>query len=335
MALRFRIGSIPVHIHPFFFLTALLLGMGANASLPTAAIWVGTVFVSVLLHELGHALAGRVYGLAPVIALHGMGGTTSWGESSQKRTLGHGAQMFISFAGPLVGLLVGSVAAAVWYFRGDPATALGKELLSGVLFVNLGWSVFNLLPIVPLDGGQIMANGVALISRGRAPRLPHFISIAFAVAVGAAALYVRWLWVVLLAALYVHQNVRALRAVRAVEDETPRFEELSAGFKAIEAGNGFEAIRIAEALLANTRLVEVRLGAIRLLAYGRLLEGQWGTLMQLLESARFEIGAQELARFEQAALELERPDEAAQIRNWLSNVAAPGSPQAEPSPFRA
>lgn len=332
MALRFRIGSIPIHIHPFFFLTALLLGMGTNASVQTAAIWVATVFVSVLLHELGHALAGKVYGLAPTITLHGMGGTTSWTEASRRRSLGHGAQMFISFAGPLVGLLVGGATAAWWYVKGDPSTELGKELLGGVLFVNLGWSMFNLLPIVPLDGGQIMANGIAWVSRGRAYRLPHYVSIAFALAVGGAALYVRWFWVVLLSALYIHQNVRALRAAVAVQSETPRFDELAAGFKAIEEGNGHEAIRIAEALLASTRLVEVRLGALRLLAYGRLLEGQWGMLMQLLESARFELGPQELARFEQAARELERPDEATQIRSWLDNVARP---EPEPSPFRA
>jgi len=332
MALRFRIGSIPVHVHLFFFLTALLLGMGANPSLPTAAVWVGTVFVSVLLHELGHALAGRLYGLEPVITLHGMGGLTSWGESS-KRKLGHGAQMFISFAGPLVGIVIGGAVLAWVTLKGDPATVLGKELVQGILFVNLGWSVFNLLPILPLDGGSIMAHAIGLISKDRAPRLPHFISIAFAVAVGAAALYVRWLWIVLLAALYVHQNVRSLRAVRAVEDETPRFDELAAGFKAIEAGNGHEAIRIAESLLEKTRLVEVRLGAIRLLAYGRLLEGQWGTLMQLLESARSEIGPQELERFEQAARELERPDEAAQIRSWLDHVQKPTPAVA--SPFRA
>lgn len=330
MALRFRIGSIPVHVHLFFFLTALLLGMGANPSVATAGIWIATVFVSVLLHELGHAVAGKLFGLTPSITLHGMGGTTSWSEASLKKKLGHGAQMVISFAGPLVGLVVGGVVWAYVHYKGDPTSALGVELVRGILFVNVGWSIFNLLPILPLDGGQLMAHGVGLVSRDRAPRLPHYVSIAFAAAVGAAALYVRWLWVVLLAGLFIHQNVRALRATGAVEEETPRFDQLSAGFKAIEAGNGHEAIRIAETLLAQTRLVEVRLGAIRLLAYGRLLEGQWGTLMQLLESARFEIGAQELERFEQAARELERPDEAAQIRTWLENVGKP-----EPSPFRA
>lgn len=328
MALRFRIGSIPVEVHFFFFLTALLLGMGGGDSSPAATgIWVATVFVSVLLHELGHALAGRAYGLAPVITLHGMGGTTSWTEASRRRKLGHGAQMVISFAGPLVGLLVGAGLLAFRHFHETPESVLGQELMAGALFANIGWSIFNLFPILPLDGGQIMAHGFAKVTKDRFPKAPHYVSVGFALLLGTGAFYIHWLWVVMLAALYAYQNVRALKATRAAEDESPRFDELSAGFKAIEAGNGFEAIRIAESLLMSTRLPEVRMGALRLLAYGRLLEGQWGTLMQLLESARYEIGPQELARFEQAALELERPDEAAQIRGWLESLGA--------SPFRA
>lgn len=333
MALRFRIGSIPVEVQLFFFLTALLLGgsMVRNVDPATGAAMVAIVFASILLHELGHALVGKAFGLTPKITLHGMGGLTSWTNSLRKGRLGHGAQILISVAGPLVGLLVGSVIYVVTTHVAPPTTPMAKQLINAALFINIGWSIFNLLPILPLDGGQIMSHSVAKLSRDRLPRIPHYVSVAFAVLVGLGALYLREYWVLMLAGLFVHQNVRALRAVHAAEDETPRFDELAAGFRAIEAGNGFEAIRIAESLLTQTRLPEVRLGALRLLAYGRLLEGQWGTLMQLLEGARYEIGTQELKRFEQAAVELERPDEAAQIRSWLSSAP----PESSPSPFRA
>ncbi len=331
MALRFRIGSIPVEVHLFFFLTALLLGggMGQDVKPLMAAGLVAIVFVSILLHEIGHALVGKAYGLTPKITLHGMGGTTSWTEARGR--LGHGAQILISFAGPLVGLLLGTALYVVTTYWLPPATPLGRDLIAAALFINIGWSIFNLLPILPLDGGQIMSHGIAKLSRDRVPRVPHYISIGIAVLVGLGALKLQFWWVLMLSALYVHQNVRALGAVKAAADQSPRFEELSAGFKAIEAGNGFEAMRIAEALLSQPRLPEVRLGALRLLAYGRLLEGQWGSLMQLLEAARSEIGPQELQRFEQAAVELERPDEAAQIRSWLGSA----TPVPAESPFRA
>ena len=340
MMFRFRLGSIPVHVSLFFFLTALLLGsqyaQGSPQQGAVMGAWMFIMFVSVLLHELGHALMGRAFGLVPAITLHGMGGTTSWVDATRKSKLGHGARILISAAGPGLGLLTGGL---IWLLtRNVEMPPLQHDLRNAALWVNIGWSVLNLLPILPLDGGQIMASVVGALSRDRWPRAPHILSIVFAVPLGLLALQGQQLFLVLILALFVYQNVRALDLVRRRTTETseqsnneaPRFEELAEGFRAIDAGNGHEAIRIAENLLARTRVLEIRLGALRLLAYGRLLEGQWGALMQLLEATRFEIGAGELARFEQAANELERPEEAAQIRAWRQSMAQP-----DESPFKA
>lgn len=340
MVLRFRLGSIPVHVHAFFFLTALLFGShfaeGSSQQGAVIGAWTFIMFVSVLLHELGHALMGRVFGLSPAIALHGMGGTTSWVDSTRKSKLGHGARIAISFAGPAVGILAGLLIWAIT--RNTEFTPLQRDLREAALWINIGWSVLNLIPILPLDGGQIMASVVGALGRDRFPRLPHILSIVFAVPLGALALMSHQVFMLLILALFVYQNVRALDLVkkRTAEvqsesnNEAPRFDQLAEGFRAIDAGNGHEAIRIAERLLSETRVLEIRLGALRLLAYGRLLEGQWGPLMQLLEAARYEIGAPELARFAQAATELERPEEAAQIREWMDTLSQPGE-----SPFNA
>lgn len=109
MMLTFRLGTIPVHVQFFFFLTALLLSGGLEGSPAVLVGWVMLVFVSVLLHELGHAIAGRLFGLDPVITLHGMGGTTSWSGSRRTSPLGQGARMVIAFAGPFAGLCVGGI----------------------------------------------------------------------------------------------------------------------------------------------------------------------------------------------------------------------------------
>src|SRR5260370_39962134 len=96
--MTFRIGKIPVRVLPSFFLVTLLFNLSANPSV--LAVWMAVVFVSVLLHELGHASAGLAFGLEPRIDLHGMGGTTSWATA---RTLPTWQRVAISLAGPVAG----------------------------------------------------------------------------------------------------------------------------------------------------------------------------------------------------------------------------------------
>lgn len=101
MALSFRLGKIPVRVQVWFFVLAGVLGAGDPAHL---ALWVGIVFVSVMLHELGHAMTGMAFGLQPSIELHGMGGTTSWTTPKALSTV---QRVAISLAGPFAGFVVG------------------------------------------------------------------------------------------------------------------------------------------------------------------------------------------------------------------------------------
>src|SRR5579875_2541086 len=71
--LRFRALGIPVRVHPFFWLVAAMLGW-QNENIPVVLIWVGCVFVSILVHEYGHGLMARAFGASPSIVLHGFGG---------------------------------------------------------------------------------------------------------------------------------------------------------------------------------------------------------------------------------------------------------------------
>ena len=70
--MRFTLAGFPVQIHWSFFLVAALLGFSRD--LYVLLVWMGVVFVSVLLHEMGHALVGRRFGMHPEIFLYAMGG---------------------------------------------------------------------------------------------------------------------------------------------------------------------------------------------------------------------------------------------------------------------
>ena len=113
-------------------------------------IWVVVVLVGILAHELGHAFAGRRLGLEPWIQLMAFGGMTGW---MRPRPLTSGQRILISAAGPAVGISIGGavlIASFAGVFAG--ASPAVMRVLDFVLWVNLGWGVLNLLPILPLDG---------------------------------------------------------------------------------------------------------------------------------------------------------------------------------------
>jgi len=169
--LTFTVAGIPVRVHPLFWLVAALLGYSAGDAV-FMLIWVGVVFVSILVHEFGHALAMRIYGETPRVVLHALGGLTiaeptAWGRTWANVSPGSRQQILISAAGPGAGFLLAGLTVVVMVVAAFGAIQLPGSLLessglrylsaliTSVLWVNVGWGVINLLPVYPLDGGNI------------------------------------------------------------------------------------------------------------------------------------------------------------------------------------
>jgi stage IV sporulation protein FB len=102
--IRFNLLGFPVSIEPFFWLVVALLGGALRANSPQAVllllVWMLVVLVSILVHELGHALAGRRYGATPEIRLHGFGGMAVMHGGRFNRP----QSILVSAAGPAFGL---------------------------------------------------------------------------------------------------------------------------------------------------------------------------------------------------------------------------------------
>lgn len=205
-----------IRIHLFFFLTAFLLGWGAGSPALTL-VWVGIVLVSVLLHEAGHAVAGKAFGLTPKIELTGFGGLTRFSGD----TMTAWQRVLVSLAGPFAGFFVGSLLMAIYVIAGPSLAeeSVVRFALKQALWVNIGWGVFNLLPVLPLDGGQV---GLALLSRTDAEKgliRMSAVSVVFAAGVAALALFGLGrggLFVGVLFALLAFNSLRTLMAARAV-----------------------------------------------------------------------------------------------------------------------
>jgi Zn-dependent protease len=158
--LRLRLFGFPVHLDFSFVIIMGILGYypadTQQETIRNLVIWLLITPFAVLSHELGHAFAARAAGAGtPEIALAGFGGVTSYstpGPLSRARSLG------ISLAGPAVGLVLGSVLWAVYLGVSDDFASSDwrDQALRIGIFTCLGWSVLNLLPVLPLDGGQAM-----------------------------------------------------------------------------------------------------------------------------------------------------------------------------------
>jgi len=281
-ALEFHLGKIPVRIHATFFVTAAILGLAPNGGLLGILTWVAIVFVSVMLHELGHASAGMAFGLEPRIDVHGMGGTTSW--PTTKKGLSHPQSVIISLAGPFAGFGVGVIVLTLVRFgviQADFRELLDKlvhfradGVLSTILFVNVGWGAFNLLPMLPLDGGNVLNQTLHAAAGARGERLARIASLVIAGLLVPVALLAGSLWIALLMGMFAISNWRGLQDFDAREHDAPMRASLEKAHAALEAKDPARVLEFARPVALAARTAQVRAEALHLVAYGFLLEGR-------------------------------------------------------------
>jgi Zn-dependent protease len=153
------------------------LAITSRQDLLMVLLWIIILFVSILVHELGHALTSRkMTGVTPSIKLWGMGGLAYPNTQLTRKQ-----SFWVTWAGPLAGLgffgLIVLTCCAIYGFAigtdltmillfpsRETYTVLAKMndpvlyMLKDLLWVNFWWSLMNLLPVFPLDGGQIYAS---------------------------------------------------------------------------------------------------------------------------------------------------------------------------------
>lgn len=165
--IHFRIFGIPCRIHPLFWVVSAIFAFPGTESMPGTLvigftiIGMACMFLSILVHELGHAVMIRRAGFPPSIVLHGFGGYAMY---QPHRAIHPSTLIAISFAGPGAGfLLYGAVCAVevlltqaqVYSRLSTGAALLLADTIFQLKYINLYWGLINLLPIYPLDGGQI------------------------------------------------------------------------------------------------------------------------------------------------------------------------------------
>ncbi len=197
--IRFRLFSVPITITAFFWLGAILLGLGdvSGPGLVGLALWVPVVLVSILVHEMGHAFAVMWHGIGPAVTLHAMGGVTTYDEPVRGRL----NRAIVSLAGPGAGFVLGGLVYAVGQMTG-PLPGLAGRVMWQLLWVNLGWGLFNLVPVLPFDGGHVLEE----ILGPRRARTTALVSLIVAVAATALCYYAGQTWGAILFAMSAVQS---------------------------------------------------------------------------------------------------------------------------------
>lgn len=224
----FRLAGVEVFLHWSWFLVAVIEIGGASgrySSVAWSILEYLALFLIVLMHEFGHALACRqVGGTANYIMLWPLGGVAYVNPPQRP-----GATLWSLAAGPLVNVallpVLGGMFAAVKDMGWKTAMPDAYQLIASVLFINIGLLAFNLLPIYPLDGGQILRS-LLWYFLGRGKSLAAATVVGFIGIVGFVifAISMRSTWLFIMAGYMLMNCWNGLQAARSLirNEKLPR-----------------------------------------------------------------------------------------------------------------
>jgi Zn-dependent protease len=199
-----RVAGIDIYVHPTFLLILLMPPMLGEGYVGLSLVLLLAAFGCVLLHELGHALMARRFGIETEdITLYPIGGVARL----RRLPRSPGAELLIALAGPAVNVTIAAGLGLMGHFGLfglERAQSLLGLFALELLLVNIGLAVFNLIPAFPMDGGRVLR---ALLSgwlgRVRATRLAAGLGRGLALAFALAGLWFgQLMWVVLAAFIF-------------------------------------------------------------------------------------------------------------------------------------
>jgi stage IV sporulation protein FB len=218
--LRWRLLGIRFRIQPSFWIVSALMGwlsmsffrIGPKNFWLCLLLWVMCTLVSVLVHELGHVIMGRIFGQPGDITLAGLGGQAA----GKYEYLRHWERILVALAGPGAGFLFLGLQvladSSFWNKVLDYLTDTSKSgfflkakvnihlidwidptlrmednyfllAMGFLLMMNLVWNLLNLLPIFPMDGGMVLREVCCILSPNGGQKFAYGFSFLLAASV--------------------------------------------------------------------------------------------------------------------------------------------------------
>ena len=222
--ISFTLFGFPTTIQPFFWLIAAVITALHLGQIDEMPIWIAQMFlgmvavlISILVHELGHALVFRhVFHTPCTLVLHGFGGLTMplhhYRHSYGIR--GTIARCFLSFAGPLAGFILAALMMAIIFVvpidNGGFVSKLLFYFCEWMVWISIVWGIFNLLPIYPMDGGHISREFFLFFFPRRGKEFSLYVSIMLASLLAILALQHGMFFITFLFGFFAYQNYQEL-----------------------------------------------------------------------------------------------------------------------------
>jgi Zn-dependent protease len=258
-------SKIPIYIHPLFWLFSAFIGFLMSQSLIGTLLWVVIIFVSVLIHELGHATMALVFKQNPKIELIAMGGLTSY----QGKKLKYYQQFLIVLNGPLFGILLFGLASLIlWLNLFQNPTLVGT--IKVIQVVNLFWSIVNLLPVLPLDGGQLLRIALEAFFGVKGFKISLLLGFIIAAVIALVSFAIRYYLLGALFFLFAFQSFdmyRRSKNIQKCDRDDTLADELSKAELALNQNKKEEAKTLLEDLRKKTKQGLIFTQATHLLAF--------------------------------------------------------------------
>jgi len=267
---------------------ALLLSMNRPMT-----IWIPAIFVSVLVHELGHAFMAKAFGAKPDITLYTMGGVTR-SAYPKGQPYSRLRSALVTASGPGAGFMLAAIAFAVLQLPSIPPESKALDVAAVLITINVVWGFMNLLPVLPLDGGNLLR---ALLS-GPGPEVGLVRTLWASVIIGPLVAIVSWrvvsianwhvdfTWAAMLFGFFTFSSARQLLDVsRARADQKLGFDDLlEKAHQALIDGDMELAEQLSAQVAKGAKTKMLRMSAFHLIAFAKLEQGDPAKALELLET---------------------------------------------------
>lgn len=300
---------LPFRVTPFFFLMAALIGWLSSGNITLTMLWMIVIFISVLFHECGHATSAVLFGQSVEIHLVAYGGVTY----RHGPKLSSWREFVVVMAGPLFGAILSAAAFLLLPYIPEKTFPYSHYFIEITAYANAFWTVLNLLPTQPLDGGKLVSIPLEAFFGIKGLKITFLFSLVFSLLV---SFYFFSIGAVLGGAIFLilaFENFTSFKSTLTMTQEDQDqtlWEELKKGQETINKGNVDEAYKIFESVASKSGKGVIHTAAVESLASILRFKGNFEESYRLFETIKENLSLEYLKILQEVAFKTGRFQEA-------------------------